>query len=113
MEDVVTFDSVFDPDVVSATSGEAPDKMQRHVIAAADHGCGGRVALKRRGDPEVGVPPACKQRLLHERKGSNDSVKPDVAIDLQVVILPFYEASDSQRGELCFEAHLGLLHKVR
>ncbi|CAE7193274.1 ANKRD50 [Symbiodinium sp. CCMP2592] len=108
--DEIKFDSVLDPDGVAATSSEATDKMQRQVTAAADHGSPRTATLKRRLDPEDGAPPPCKQRRLHELKASIDGV--DVVIDLQVLILPFSEASDSQRRELCRAAHHGRLHKA-
>ena len=57
-------------------------------------------ALKQRLHHQHGLPPRFRQRLLHEGNILDDAFELDSPMDLQVLTLPFSEASDTQRDRL-------------
>ncbi|CAE7522430.1 ANKRD50 [Symbiodinium sp. CCMP2456] len=110
LDDAVRLDSIMDLDAASAAFYEEPAKAKR--LAASEHISVGHAASKRQLDPGGSLPPPCRQKLFHEQKNSNDPVKLDTVMDLQVLILPFSAASKRQHKELHQAARLGLLDEV-
>ena len=72
----------------------------------------GDAALKRQLDPGGSLPAPCRQKLFHDHKNSNDPVKLDAVMELQVLILPFSGASKRQQKELHQAARSGLLDEA-
>ena len=64
-------------------------------------------SLKQRLSQLRGLPPRFRQRLLLNGRGLEDAVELDSPIDLQLVLLPFADVSDSQVRELTAAARDG------
>eukprot|EP00439_Symbiodinium_sp_Y106_P056540 s2313_g7.t3 len=69
-------------------------------------------SLKQRLKEQHGLPPWFRQRLLHDGNPLDDSVKLDSAMDLQVVVVGFNQATENQRKDLFDAADKGNLTKV-
>ena len=69
LEDAAMLDSMMEVQVAAETSSEASGKKQRQLpTPAAEYTATGEVSLKRRLDTEDGLPPPCRQRLLHKHQ---------------------------------------------
>ena len=66
-------------------------------------------ALKRRLHQHHGLPPRFRQRLFNNGEILDDDFQLDSAMDLQVLIVSFCDASQDQRRELCAAAMDGRL----
>ena len=69
-------------------------------------------SLKQRLKEQHGLPPWFRQRLLHDGNPLDDSVKLDSAMDLQVVVVGFNQATENQRNDLFDAADKGNLTKA-
>ncbi|CAE7942703.1 unnamed protein product [Symbiodinium sp. KB8] len=69
-------------------------------------------ALKRRLHQHHGLPPRFRQRLFNNGEILDDDFQLDSAMDLQVLIVSFCDASQDQRRELCAAAMDGRLAEV-
>ena len=65
--------------------------------------------LKRRLHQQHALPPRFRQRLFHNGGIFDDAFKLDSAMDLQVLMVSFLDASQDQRRELCAAAMDGQL----
>ncbi|CAE7863587.1 ANKRD50 [Symbiodinium necroappetens] len=110
LDDAVRLDSITDLDSASVAFPEEPAKTKRPP--ASEQISVGDAALKRQLDPGGSLPAPCRQKLFHDHKNSNDPVKLDAVMELQVLILPFSGASKRQQKELYQAARSGLLDEV-
>ena len=111
LDDAVRLDSTVDFDAASVTFCEESESKQRSP-ATSEQKSVGDAALKRQLDPGDSLPPPCRQKLLQEHGNSNDSMKLNTVMDLQVLILPFSGASKRQQKELYQAARSGVLDEA-
>ena len=99
LNDAIKLESVLDLQAAATMTSEGCDDEQRHLAAATKHGSVGEGA-------EDGLSPP--RRRCRQKQRLDASVTPDSMMNLQVLMLPFSEASSDQQQELWRVAGEGL-----